>query len=287
MRALRRAPPAVMATLRFLLKRFVAQRSLGLAVVVTLAFTVGVLVAGPIYADAAREAILSSSLGSESVTVTNARLQVFGGADFDWDAADGAITSAFGAVPVDTARAAGPRHGAPRRSRRPVGAARSSATAPPSTSRSRASAPGAGEVALPAGTAAALGLEAGDTSTSSAPTTSRSTFAVSGTFESPRSRRPVLVRRPQPVPGPGLDRPAAAARRSGDVPRCRRAARPHDASTRGTRSSRSTALPFEQASRVPASSPRSRTRSQAQPGPVLGPAGRAASARSSTSSTCA
>ncbi len=35
---------------------------LGLAVVVTLAFSVGVLVAGPIYADAAREAILSSSL---------------------------------------------------------------------------------------------------------------------------------------------------------------------------------------------------------------------------------
>ena len=49
-----------MATLRFLLKRFVAQRLLGLAVVVTLAFSVGVLVAGPIYADAAREAILSS-----------------------------------------------------------------------------------------------------------------------------------------------------------------------------------------------------------------------------------
>ena len=43
-----------MAKLRFLLKRFVAQRLLGLAVVVTLAFSVGVLVAGPIYADAAR-----------------------------------------------------------------------------------------------------------------------------------------------------------------------------------------------------------------------------------------
>ena len=91
-----------MATLRFLLKRFVAQRSLGLAVVVTLAFTVGVLVAGPIYADAAREAILSSSLGSESVTVTNARLQVFGGGEFDWAAADETVTTAFSAVPVDT-----------------------------------------------------------------------------------------------------------------------------------------------------------------------------------------
>ncbi|MEX2422105.1 MAG: hypothetical protein WD670_09845, partial [Actinomycetota bacterium] len=92
----------MMATLRFLLKRFVAQRSLGLAVVVTLAFTVGVLVAGPIYADAAREAILSSSLGSKSVTVTNARLQLLGGGDFDWNAADATVTNAFSAVPVDT-----------------------------------------------------------------------------------------------------------------------------------------------------------------------------------------
>ena len=50
-----------MTTLRFPLKRFFAQRLLGLAPVVTLGFTIGVLVAGPIYADAAREAILSSA----------------------------------------------------------------------------------------------------------------------------------------------------------------------------------------------------------------------------------
>ncbi len=55
---------AVMATLRFLLKRFFAQRLLGLAIVVTLGFTIGVLVAGPIYADAAREAILSSAVST-------------------------------------------------------------------------------------------------------------------------------------------------------------------------------------------------------------------------------
>ena len=61
-----------MATLRFLLKRFAAQRLLGLAVVVTLAFSVGVLVAGPIYADAAREAILSSELAGAAPTVKNA-----------------------------------------------------------------------------------------------------------------------------------------------------------------------------------------------------------------------
>ncbi len=77
-----------MATLRFLLKRFAAQRLLGLAVVVTLAFSVGVLVAGPIYADAAREAILSSEVAGAAPTVKNARLQVFGDDSFDWEAAD-------------------------------------------------------------------------------------------------------------------------------------------------------------------------------------------------------
>jgi hypothetical protein len=91
-----------MATLRFLFKRFVAQRLLGLAVVVTLAFSVGVLVAGPIYAEAAREAILSSELTGAPPTVRNARLQVFGDESFDWGAADQGITERVDALPADT-----------------------------------------------------------------------------------------------------------------------------------------------------------------------------------------
>jgi putative ABC transport system permease protein len=91
-----------MATLRFLLKRFFAQRLLGLAVVTTLAFSVGVLVAGPIYADAAREAILSSEVTGAAVTVKNARLQIFGDAAFDWPAADRQVTDAVSELPVRT-----------------------------------------------------------------------------------------------------------------------------------------------------------------------------------------
>jgi putative ABC transport system permease protein len=90
-----------MATLRFLFKRFVAQRLLGLAVVVTLAFSVGVLVAGPIYAEAAREAILSSELTGAPPTVRNARLQVFGDESFDWASADDVITDRVDALPAD------------------------------------------------------------------------------------------------------------------------------------------------------------------------------------------
>ena len=89
-----------MATLRFLLKRFAAQRLLGLAVVVTLAFSIGVLVAGPIYADAARSAILSSAIQSAAVTVANVRIQAFGNGDFPYAEADASITSETRSLPV-------------------------------------------------------------------------------------------------------------------------------------------------------------------------------------------
>lgn len=89
-----------MATLRFLIKRFVAQRLLGLAVVVTLAFSIGVLVAGPIYADAARSAILSTAIHGAAVTVANARIQAYGGGEFPYAEADASITSETRSLPV-------------------------------------------------------------------------------------------------------------------------------------------------------------------------------------------
>jgi hypothetical protein len=89
-----------MATLRFLLKRFVAQRLLGLAVVVTLAFSIGVLVAGPIYADAARSAILSSAIQGAAVTVANARVQAYGTGGFPYADADASITVETRSLPI-------------------------------------------------------------------------------------------------------------------------------------------------------------------------------------------
>ncbi len=198
-----------MATLRFLLKRFVAQRSLGLAVVVTLAFTVGVLVAGPIYADAAREAILSSSLGSESVTVTNARLQVFGGGEFDWAAADDAVTNAFSAVPVDALVPQG------------LGTVRlgglDGASVPllfregaPEHLEIEGEAPGAGEIALPVGVATTLRLRAGDTVDIVGPNDEALTLRVSGTFESPDRADPFWFGGRSPFPAPDSTEPAPA-----------------------------------------------------------------------------
>ena len=90
-----------MATIRFVLKRLLAQRLLGLAMVVTLAFSIGVLVAGPIYADSAREAILSSALHGADVTVKNARFTTFGSTGFPYARADRDLRNAVRSLPVD------------------------------------------------------------------------------------------------------------------------------------------------------------------------------------------
>lgn len=198
-----------MATLRFLFKRFVAQRSLGLAVVVTLAFTIGVLVAGPIYADAAREAIMSSSLGSESVTVTNARLQLFAGADLDWSAADDAITGAFGSVPVDTVVPQG------------LGTVRLGGADGPSVPlvfregapehlEIEGAPPGTGEIALPSSTATSLGLETGDTVALVGPNDESLDLRISGTFDSPDRDDPFWYGGRSPFPAPDSTDPPPA-----------------------------------------------------------------------------
>ena len=273
-----------MATLRFLLKRFAAQRLLGLAVVVTLAFTVGVLVAGPIYADAAREAILSSSLASESVTVRNARLQVFGGPSFDWQAADDSIIErALGRAAGDPG-AAGARHRPPRRDRRSFGA-----VAVPggrgATSHDRRSAARRGGD-RPAGEHGTdRGRRGGRLGRDRGTERRRRDAADLGHVRTRRPRRSVLVRQPEPVPGPRFHRPTAHARRPGHVPRCRPPTRSHERVRVGCipRAGRRAFRP----SLARAGGAVAHRGQPCGPRPVSSPRGsRAASARCSTSWTC-
>src|SRR5439155_24610168 len=91
-----------MATIVFLLRRFLAQRLLGVAIVVTLGFSIGVLVAGPIYADASREAIWSSAQRSSSVSVRDVRFAVYGEGGFPFEDADRQVTAALRSLPVRT-----------------------------------------------------------------------------------------------------------------------------------------------------------------------------------------
>ncbi len=96
-----------MPTIRFVLKRLAAQRLLALAMIVTLGFSVGVLVAGPVYANASREAILSSSIHSADVTVKNVRVTEFASVGFDYAAADRQLHDAAAPLPTDTIRRQG------------------------------------------------------------------------------------------------------------------------------------------------------------------------------------
>jgi putative ABC transport system permease protein len=191
-----------MATLRFLLKRFAAQRLLALAVVVTLAFSVGVLVAGPIYADAAREAILSSAIHGAAVTVKNARVQTYGGRDFPWAKADASIAIASRAVPVG------------RLVRQGIATVRLGSTDGPSVpmifrdgatdhlTSFKGEAPGPGEIAVAANTNQTAGLEIGDTVAVLGPTGKQVELTVSGTFLPPDPDDPFWFGSRSPFPPP-------------------------------------------------------------------------------------
>jgi hypothetical protein len=198
-----------MATLRFLLKRFAAQRLLGLAAVVTLAFSVGVLVAGPIYAEAAREAILSSELAGAAPTVKNARFQVFGDDSFDWDAADGVITDRIDPLPLlDTVRQG-------------LGTVRLGSPAGPSVAilarerleehlDIRGEPPGEGEMVLHSGVAQLLGVRAGDQLGVIGPTGERIELSVVGTYVSPEGNDPYWFGSQSPFPAPDSTQPQPA-----------------------------------------------------------------------------
>ena len=190
-----------MATLRFLLKRFVAQRLLGLAVVVTLAFSVGVLVAGPIYADAARSAILSTAVQGAAVTVANVRILAYGNGEFPWADADASITEATSSLPVGTIVPQG------------LTTVRLDGEDGPSVPllfRDGADAhlelkgepPGPGEIALAANAPQTRGLRIGDRVTLVGPSGKETELTVSGTFLPPDPSDPFWFGSRSPFPPP-------------------------------------------------------------------------------------
>ncbi|MEO8424280.1 MAG: FtsX-like permease family protein [Actinomycetota bacterium] len=190
-----------MATLRFLLKRFVAQRSLGLAVVVTLAFSVGVLVAGPIYADAARSAILSSAIQGAAVTVANARIQAYGGEEFPWADADATITAAARPLPVGSLVRQG------------LTTVRLNGEDGPSVPllfrdgaeghlTFRGEPPGPGEIALAGNSPQTEGVQIGDRVTLVGPGDDVAELTVSGTFLPPDENDPFWFGSRTPFPPP-------------------------------------------------------------------------------------
>lgn len=198
-----------MATLRFLLKRFVAQRSLGLAIVVTLAFSVGVLVAGPIYADAAREAILSSELTGAPPTVRNVRLQVFGDETFDWAAADEVITARADQLPLR------------RLVRQGLGTVRLGSPAGPSAPilaregieehlEIRGEPPSEDGILLHAGMAQLLRVRRGDRLDIIGPTGERLQLVLVGTYVSPDRDDPFWFGSQNPFPDPDSTQPQPA-----------------------------------------------------------------------------
>ena len=194
-----------MATLRFLLKRFFAQRLLGLAIVVTLGFTIGVLVAGPIYADAAREAILSSAVSTAPVTVKNVRFLTYGNPAYDYETANATIEDEVSSLPVGEIVPQG------RGTVRLVGADPNAPLSLTVLFRDgatdhlpfRGEPPrGPGEIALPSGIARLLGVDLGETVTAVGPTGEEAELTLVGRFEPPDREDPFWFGDQTPFPPP-------------------------------------------------------------------------------------
>src|SRR5215471_2762368 len=62
-----------MAFLKLAAKRLIAQRVLAVALIITMAFAIAVLVAGPIYASASHEAILNGEIAQSDASVKDVR----------------------------------------------------------------------------------------------------------------------------------------------------------------------------------------------------------------------
>src|SRR5262245_20248409 len=178
--------PATMAMLRFLSRRLVAQRLLALGVVLTLAFSIGVMASGPIYTDAAREFIVTSSIATATAPTKNIRVDTYWDHSFSWTRADQMVAAAAAdaGVPVDeivrqgeaTARV-GPQQASVPILFRDGGqdhlAFRSGA------------APGPDEVAITVGLAYSSGLHVGDRLDVLGPTDRRAGLRISGIFTPP------------------------------------------------------------------------------------------------------
>lgn len=173
-----------MAMLRFLFRRLVAQRLLALGVVLTLAFSVGVMASGPIYTDAARNSILASAIATASVPVENVRVDLYGGSSFNWAAADRQVQALSSLLPVqtivpqgETTVRIGPSGGSVPMLFRAGGGAH--------LAYRSGTAPGVGEVAVPIGLAQLSGIKLGDRVEVLGPTNEHRTVQVSGIFDPP------------------------------------------------------------------------------------------------------
>src|SRR5262245_47031956 len=88
-----------MPLLKLAAKRLVAQRMLAVALLITMAFAIGVLAAGPIYAEASKQAILTGEINQSDSTVKNVRFTLNPSAGLDQNTIEARVQSVLRGLP--------------------------------------------------------------------------------------------------------------------------------------------------------------------------------------------
>lgn len=208
-----------MRTLAFLLRRFAAQRLLGLAIVVALAFTIGVLVAGPVYAAASREAIATAAVRTATVNVRNVRLAFYGDVTDQHDRLDAAVREITSDLPVGryVAQARGEsRMAGPEGEPLSLPLLFREGAEGHFTSFEGAAPAGEGEIALMEDVAERLGVGIGDTVTAIGPTDAERALRVTALYARPTPDDPFWFGSQTPIPEEeGADLPPGLLSREG------------------------------------------------------------------------
>jgi len=183
---------------RFVFRRFRAQRALAAGIVITLSFAIASVASAPIFIDGAREAIYRSTFASATEPVRDIRISMFA-KPRDWPKSDQQVSSTITDVPTNMVLTQGLTSARlPDYAGQLIMMFRDGAFehltftegAPPSD----------GEVAIPPGLAFAAGLGVGDTLEVLGPSNDTVPLTISGIFEPASKTDPYFFGEASPWP---------------------------------------------------------------------------------------
>jgi putative ABC transport system permease protein len=183
---------------RFVFRRFRAQRALAAGIVITLSFAIAAVASAPIFIDGARAAIFRSTFANATEPVRDIRISMFAEPS-DWQKSDQQVRAAITDVPTDMVLTQGLTSARlPNYAGQLIIMFRDGASE--HLTFTEGDAPGEGEVAIPTGLAFAAGLGVGDKLAVLGPSNDTVPLRITGVFEPASKTDPYFFGEASPWP---------------------------------------------------------------------------------------